>query len=145
MWTRRACGNGEMRLFCAALRAVQPAVLPPVLKLEALQEDLSPHVARLTIINVGDGRMHWEAVAPQGVILPVPPNDEPRRINRSLWPVEPFHPQTLVVLIDIAELPPGTHELGEIVLRGFPVDRKRVRGSPVRVPVQVVVEGDSSD
>ena len=131
--------------FLRGLRAVQPAVLPASATIHTATGAEGPQIVRLTILNAGDGRMDWEAIAPPGVILPVPPDDESRRINRSLWPVEPFHPQTLVVVIDTAGLPPGAHDLGEIVVRGLPADRTRVRGSPVHVPVQVIIEQVSGE
>jgi hypothetical protein len=136
--------------FLRGLRAVQPAVLPAILEVHAATGGDSVQKARLTVFNIGDGRMDWEAIAnveagQAGVVLPVPPDDEARRINRSLWPVEPFRPQTLVVVVDTSGMSPGEHDLGEIIVRGLPMDRRRLRGSPVRVPVRVIVEGASSD
>lgn len=126
--------------FLRGLRAVQPAVLSAALTLQVEPASGQREEAQLTILNVGDGLMDWEAVASPGIRLPVPPNDEARRIHRSLWPVEPFQPQTLVLWIDTAELGPGVHEVGDVVVRGLPADRRRVRNGEVRVPVRVIAD-----
>lgn len=127
-----AGGEASWQRFKGSASGVGYVPMPP--RLASTNAQLStfydvdggrPARVTLTVVNVGDGVMEWEATAPQRVTLGT---------TSGTVTLE----QNVDVIIDASGLQPGRHELGDIQIAATS-NGEPVIGSPIVVPVEVVV------
>jgi len=132
-WDLPAAGNdASWQRFKRSASGVGYVPMPP--RLASANAALStfydvdggrPARVTLTIVNVGDGVMEWQATTPERVALTV---------TSGTVTLE----QRVDVIVDASGLEPGRYELGHIQITATS-DGEPVAGSPISVPVAVVV------